>query len=460
MFQGLSSETKQIGDRAAEQSSARGRESCSCSISGLAGRGGGNQAALRRLQQRTPAIVQNVLSQQGEPLHGALRSFFEPRFGRDLSHVRVHAGAQPAESAQAVAAHAYTVGHAIVLGADHYPPRTPFGLKLLAHELVHTLQQGHGTEPIPTDLTMSEDHAEQQAETASVAVMRQHALPYITAHPVALSRWKITGTTATVDSEQDRLGLLPDKFKSGTGNWVCIQPLAMRTASMSPLPADFQTHYERYLQIGDIFDVSNLTAAGGNNSLRLNLLLEPEVNSILSSKEFYPGMRPVAKDPATDIATQSGEGRMPLSELIVFGHSGGHSLYGELGRITPKDLQSDLPAPTFDRAHAGQLPHRCWFTTDAQVRAIGCHSDTFADEFAMTFLRGGGRTAIFSTLRSVTLPYVPGRQENEKTSPKYMKALVFDPEPDDPRDPAHIGPFGDAASFHASKYWQKTRGGL
>ena len=172
-------------------------------------------------------------------------------------------------------------------------------------------------------------------------------------------------------------------------------------------------------------------------------------------------MRVVAADPLADIAKQSGEGKTPLSELIMFGHSGGHDLYGDAGKMTPKDLKSDEPAPTFDRAHIGKLPHRCWFTTDAQARAIGCYSDTFGDEFSTTFLRGGGKTAISSTLRNVILPYAPNYKEGEPSKagePKYMKALAFSSDVGD--TPAEVGPFGDAASFHASKYWQKTKGGL
>jgi Domain of unknown function (DUF4157) len=41
----------------------------------------------------------------------------EPRFGYDLSGVRVHSGAAAEQSAQSVNAHAYTVGHDTVFGA-------------------------------------------------------------------------------------------------------------------------------------------------------------------------------------------------------------------------------------------------------------------------------------------------------------------------------------------------------
>jgi len=77
----------------------------------------------------------------GEPLHGETRAMMEPRFGSDLSQVRVHADARAAESARSVNALAYTVGRDIVFGAGQYAPQTSTGQKLLAHELTHFMQQ-------------------------------------------------------------------------------------------------------------------------------------------------------------------------------------------------------------------------------------------------------------------------------------------------------------------------------
>jgi len=59
----------------------------------------------------------------------------------DLSQVRIHTDAQAAESARAVNALAYTVGHHIVFGNGLYSPRSEQGLRLLVHELAHTAQQ-------------------------------------------------------------------------------------------------------------------------------------------------------------------------------------------------------------------------------------------------------------------------------------------------------------------------------
>jgi hypothetical protein len=91
-----------------------------------------------------PHIVHDVLRSPGQSLDLLTRSFFEPRFGYDLSQVRVHADALAAESADAVNARAYTVGNNVVFGAGQYAPGTTEGKHLLAHELTHIIQQRKG----------------------------------------------------------------------------------------------------------------------------------------------------------------------------------------------------------------------------------------------------------------------------------------------------------------------------
>jgi hypothetical protein len=81
-------------------------------------------------------------TQGGQPLPPSALAFFEPRFSYDFSNVRIHAGTQSSESAKAVNARAFTLGNHIVFGDGEYAPETPRGKKLLAHELVHVIQQG------------------------------------------------------------------------------------------------------------------------------------------------------------------------------------------------------------------------------------------------------------------------------------------------------------------------------
>lgn len=88
-----------------------------------------------------PASVDRVLASSGRPLEPALRQDMEQRFGHDFSRVRVHSGDAAEQSARDVNANAYTVGHNIVFGAGQFAPGTHEGLRLLAHELTHTIQQ-------------------------------------------------------------------------------------------------------------------------------------------------------------------------------------------------------------------------------------------------------------------------------------------------------------------------------
>jgi hypothetical protein len=109
-------------------------------------------SALRRACARAaspklaPPKVHDVLRSSGQPLDKTTRAFFEPRFGADLSSIRIHADARAAESAQSVHAHAYAVGQDIAFGPGMYAPSTGAGRSLLAHELAHTLQ--HSAQPL------------------------------------------------------------------------------------------------------------------------------------------------------------------------------------------------------------------------------------------------------------------------------------------------------------------------
>ena len=95
-----------------------------------------------------PHTVNDVLRSPGQPLEPATRAFFEPRFGYDLSGVRVHTGGAAEQSARDVNAHAYSVGHDVVFGSHQYAPGTTHGQTLIAHELAHVLQQTNFQRPV------------------------------------------------------------------------------------------------------------------------------------------------------------------------------------------------------------------------------------------------------------------------------------------------------------------------
>ena len=81
----------------------------------------------------------------GTPLPPAARGFFEPRLGVNLSAVRLHSGAAAGAAAAEIGAKAFTHGQDIYFGRGRFAPGSGEGRRLLAHELVHTVQQAGGS---------------------------------------------------------------------------------------------------------------------------------------------------------------------------------------------------------------------------------------------------------------------------------------------------------------------------
>ena len=88
------------------------------------------------------ATIENPLNSGGSPLGPEIRRFFEPRFGLDLGHVRIHTGSNASQSARQLEAKAYAFGSEIVFDRGEYQPESDEGRRLLAHELAHVVQSG------------------------------------------------------------------------------------------------------------------------------------------------------------------------------------------------------------------------------------------------------------------------------------------------------------------------------
>lgn len=137
-----------------------------------------------------PSIVHDVLRSPGMALDPSTRAWFEPRFGHDLSGIRLHTDARAASSARAVNALAYTVGRDVVFGAGSYVPYTTTGRQLLAHELAHAIQQGNGPRSGSASLRMSQpsDHWERQADSVARDVVNGGAGGELGKAPRTLAR--------------------------------------------------------------------------------------------------------------------------------------------------------------------------------------------------------------------------------------------------------------------------------
>ena len=88
--------------------------------------------------------IRRLEQSPGAPLPPYVQTMFEQRLGADLSAVRVHTGAESAQLANSTNARAFTVGRTIAFAGGEYSPDTTRGQRLLAHELVHVVQNGGG----------------------------------------------------------------------------------------------------------------------------------------------------------------------------------------------------------------------------------------------------------------------------------------------------------------------------
>jgi hypothetical protein len=138
----------------------------------------------RRIAANATGSIPDSLRAPGseQPLDSDLRAYFEPRFGHDLSNVRVHKDESAAASARSVNALAYTVGNRIVFGRGQYAPHSDSGRRLVAHELAHVVQQsGQAAKVQRTELQGTDDQCvafeDRQLQVGAGAPLPQSRTP-------------------------------------------------------------------------------------------------------------------------------------------------------------------------------------------------------------------------------------------------------------------------------------------
>jgi hypothetical protein len=409
-----------------------------------------------------PPIVSEVLRLPGQPLDAATRAYFEPRFGHDFSRVRVHTDAGAAQSAAAVNAYAYTVGRDMVFGAGLYQPKSERGRQLLAHELTHVVQQSAVNSAAP--LTLGDPHSPAEREADEIAAhvhqsasssphaVAPRAAVYRDARP-AIRRWKVTGDTAVSDSDSDTLGGLAKKAGAHFNDWKCIKPVSQRTSTHAKPPANFNARYELYVQKGDEFDISNLTATTGT-SLSIYLFSDgSEAMDAAIVRKFYPGSKS-SSDADNDIDIASSSGSKPISNMVIFGHAGGSSMWGNASTFTPSSFNPEKEVQTFALASVGLFPRRCFFTRNASVRSVGCDSETWGEDFAGHYLRDGA--SVTTTTKSVRPKCKKGTITGGCTAYDGLDFATSWTTGATSLD----GPFWTASDFHAGKYWKTIKGKL
>jgi hypothetical protein len=149
----------------------------------------------------------------------------ESRFRHDFSGVRIHADREARESAAARRAQAYTVGSDIAFASGTYDPDSDAGKRLVAHELVHVVQQrgANGSHA-------SVDAEREAALMGDAAAEGRHVAP-IASTPVRVAAQPAPGAPASepevdaVEADGQSYVLYPKEVRTkGSSSWLANNP--------------------------------------------------------------------------------------------------------------------------------------------------------------------------------------------------------------------------------------------
>jgi hypothetical protein len=154
------------------------------------------------------------------------------RFGIDFSHVRVHTDNGAAQSAQALSAAAYTVGHHVVFGPGEYRPRTRDGLRLLAHELAHVTPRSSVIPPGVTSVSDPTSEPELRAQAAGASLGREGRPPVHESGLVQRAPIESIGTlgpSGVTTTEHDELVAAASSYRPSDLEFGFTDVIAWRT---------------------------------------------------------------------------------------------------------------------------------------------------------------------------------------------------------------------------------------
>jgi hypothetical protein len=146
----------------------------SCASAGACEQGSSSLILRQATDTGRPAARTTYLNSSSHPLDAVVRARMEPAFGADFGNVRVHRDSDANRAAAHLRAKAFTIGQDIYFGHSFYAPESSEGSRLLAHELVHTLQQPRGGAASALDtlrVSTPSDVAEREAESMADQVV-------------------------------------------------------------------------------------------------------------------------------------------------------------------------------------------------------------------------------------------------------------------------------------------------
>ena len=133
------------------------------------------------------------LKGKGRPLARSEREYYEPRFGRDFGHVRVHGGGTADELTESIGAKAFTVGNEVVLGSG-------VDRGVMAHELGHVVQQENFKTKIQCSFNACTGLIENPVGITIITGTEVHQViqdHFIATTPGAIRNFSIPGASAT-----------------------------------------------------------------------------------------------------------------------------------------------------------------------------------------------------------------------------------------------------------------------
>lgn len=170
-----------------------------------------DQSAKRRKRKdrsvsRAPE-PKNIVSGAGQPLDMSVRRELEEQLGHDFGRVRLHTDRDAGALTEMLGADAVAVGQDIFFREGAYRPGTADGRRLLAHELLHTVQNPHGLGALRAGrdlgaVSLPQQATEREAESAAQESVREGEPATAVEEGRATPGWL---RYATVDGDRNRL---------------------------------------------------------------------------------------------------------------------------------------------------------------------------------------------------------------------------------------------------------------
>ena len=205
--------------------------------------------------ETSPAFASQLSNTRGggQAMPSETRGFMESRFGRDFSHVRLHTDGTAADMSTGIQAKAFTHGSDIYFNRGEFSSNTEGGKRLLAHELVHTIQQGKSSlDPIiQTKLNFIQPTPSEQI------------------NPVSVKYHQDTGSTRQKDISLGLTSITIDGAKNLTGGQIAGK-FQVKTKGTEVSPGVINS----YIDISSQADVSV--------SAEELILIQPDANGLWS----------------------------------------------------------------------------------------------------------------------------------------------------------------------------------